>query len=201
MEIPTGRQTTRWNPTSRTRTPSSTGPAGATGIAWDHKIAHAALGLSRAAASTAASCLRAWLSGLPAAPAADNIPAESMAHLRRRRLPHLPSARSGYRRTDVCVLTTTGVRSLAPYKFAKSNIFLVWRRSPIYKAPDHFLRQLLASPDVWTQDPWEASLFYVPSFMCARFCHPINTHKSRSMCTLSDGRSESAARSPSCALV
>ncbi len=118
------------------------------------------------------------------------MPAESMAHPGRRRLPHLPSAGSGYRRTDICVLTTTGVRLLVPYRFTWSNFFLVWRRSPIYKAPDHFLRQLLASPDVWTQDPWEASLFYVPSFMCARFCRPINTH-SLDQCvqSLMDGQS------------
>lgn len=35
---------------------------------------------------------------------------------------------------------------------------------PIYSAPNQFFRQLLADPDVYTQDPYEASLFYVPSF-------------------------------------
>lgn len=36
--------------------------------------------------------------------------------------------------------------------------------SPLYSAPHQFFRQLLADPEVFTQDPYEASLFYVPAW-------------------------------------
>ena len=42
---------------------------------------------------------------------------------------------------------------------------IVMLRSPIYSATHQFFRQLLADPEVFTQDPYEASLFYVPSWM------------------------------------